>query len=122
MKTIIIKDNNSIPSNFTEIVVFPSRTKYWYKEGKRHRLDGPACVYPDGTKQWYIENNFYSPERLLKLINTCFYLGKEKGRYNLEWLRFLTENEIEEFPIISGMKEYKSFKGIFNELKAIETK
>jgi hypothetical protein len=115
-------------------------TKYWYKEGKKHRIDGPACEYsegrkewhkegkfhrldgpaiefPDGTKYWYIENNPYLPEMLSELINSCFYLGKEKGQYDLEWLKFLTENGIEEFPIIPGMKEYENFKEILNKLE-----
>jgi hypothetical protein len=101
---------------------YPNGYKEWYKEGKLHRLDGPAVELPDGTKKWYFEDNPYSPKILLKLINSCFFLGKEKGKYDLEWLRFLTEEEIEEFPIIPGMKEYKDFKKIFNKLKRIENK
>jgi len=27
--------------------------KYWYQNGKRHRLDGPAVEYADGSKSWY---------------------------------------------------------------------
>jgi len=27
--------------------------KRWYKEGKLHRLDGPAVEYANGTKRWY---------------------------------------------------------------------
>jgi hypothetical protein len=89
---------------------FPDGYKEWYKEGKKHRLDGPAIEYPSGTKEWWIEDNFYSSERLSELINSCLFFGKEKGQYNLEWLKFLTENGIEEFPIIPGMKEYEDFK------------
>jgi hypothetical protein len=84
--------------------------KEWYIKGKCHRLDGPAIEHVDGTKYWYIENNLYSPDKLSYLINSCFFLEKAKGQYNLEWLRFLTENGIEEFPIIPGMNEYKIFK------------
>jgi hypothetical protein len=60
------------------------------------------------------------PRLLLDLINFSFYFGKEKGQYNLEWLKFLTEEETEEFPIIPGMKEYEDFKKPFNKLKRIE--
>jgi len=28
----------------------------WYKEGKCHRLDGPAIEYVNGFKSWYILN------------------------------------------------------------------
>jgi hypothetical protein len=49
-------------------------------------------------------------------------LGKEEGQYGLEWLRFLTENGIEEFPIIPRMKKYEDFKKIFNKLEEAENK
>jgi hypothetical protein len=91
-------------------------TKFWYKEGKRHRIAGPAREYSDGTKEWWIEDNFYAPKELLKLINSSFFLGKEKGQYNLEWIKFLTENGIEEFPIIPGMKSDFKFKKNFKKL------
>ena len=29
-------------------------SKHWYKNGKRHREDGPAVEYADGYKKWYI--------------------------------------------------------------------
>jgi hypothetical protein len=103
-------------------VEYADGSKEWYKEGNYHRLDGPAIEYPDGRKYWFIEDNPYSLEKLSELINSSIYLGKEKGKYDLEWLRFLTEKEIEEFPIIHGMKEYKDFKKIFNKLKRIENK
>jgi len=117
MKIIKINYGKSIPSNFTGIAEYPNREKYWCKKGKYHRLDGPAIECPNGTKEWWIEDNFYSPEKLLKLTNFSFYLGKEKEQYNLEWLRFLTEKGIEKFPVIPGMKENKKFKEIFNKLK-----
>jgi len=98
-------------------VNFPSGHKEWYKEGKYHRLDGPAVEYPDGYKEWWIENKFYSPKKLLKLINSSLFLGKEKEQYGLEWLRFLTEEGIKEFPIFNEMKEYKEFEELFKKLK-----
>jgi len=117
MKTIKLYYGESIPNNFTGIAKYPypDGSKEWYKENKLHRIDGPAIMYLDGINFWYIEGNFYSPKLLSDLINSSFFLGKERGRYNLEWLKFLTEEVIKEFPIISGMKEYKVFtdKGIF---------
>jgi hypothetical protein len=142
MRTIKINYNEIIPNNFTGIVEyqsgdklwykegkihrengpaweFPDGEKHWYKEDKLHRLDGPACEYPDGIKYWYIENKFYYPNKLSELINSSVYLGKEKGQYNFEWLKFLTENGIEEFPIMPGMKEYVDFEKVF---RILETK
>jgi hypothetical protein len=168
MKIIRIDYNDSIPDKFTGVIEYPDRTKKWYKEGKvhrldgpaveypsglkywykegilhrkngpaaeypngekhwlqegkKHRLDGPAIEYPDGRKKWWIEGNHYSSEILSELINSSIYLGKEKGLHDLECLRFLTEEGIQEFPIILGMEEYKDFKKIFNKLKRIENK
>jgi hypothetical protein len=98
----------------------PNGIKYWEKEGLYHRLDGPACEYPDGEKCWYIEGNSFYPEELSELIKTSFFLGKEKGQYNFEWLKFLTEEGIKKFPIMPGMKEYKDFKEVFKKLEIIE--
>jgi hypothetical protein len=145
MKTIKLNQNDDIPDNFTGIVEcpngtkiwlkkgkyhrlngpaweFPDGEKYWYKEGKYHRLDGPAVEYSDGIKNWAIENSFYTTEKLSILINSALFLEKEKGRYNLEWLKFLTEEGIKEFPIIPGMKGYEDFKQVFEKLEGIENK
>ena len=27
---------------------------FWYKDGKFHREDGPACEWANGSKEWYI--------------------------------------------------------------------
>ena len=31
----------------------PNGTKFWFRNGLRHREDGPAVEYPDGSKYWY---------------------------------------------------------------------
>jgi len=28
-------------------------THYWFQNGLRHRVDGPALTHPDGTQYWY---------------------------------------------------------------------
>jgi hypothetical protein len=120
MKTIKIDYDDPIPDNFTGIAEYPEGEKEWYKEGNIHRENGPAFeVSGRETKIWYLENKLYSPGRLSKLIESSLYLGKEKGKYNIEWLRFLTEKETEEFPIISGMKENAEFKMLFKKLELI---
>jgi hypothetical protein len=97
-------------------IEYPDGRKYWFKEGKIHREDSPAIELPDGSKYWYIENILYTPKKLSELINSAFFLGKEKGQYNLEWIKFLTEEGIKEFPIISGMELDIEFKQIFDKL------
>ena len=29
--------------------------KAWFQKGKRHRLDGPAREWSDGSKEWWVE-------------------------------------------------------------------
>jgi hypothetical protein len=145
MKIIKVNFDNPIPDNFTGIAEWgngekqwykegnlhredgpaiesPDGKKSWHKEGKHHRLDGPAFEHPNGTKYWIIENKQYFEEELLNLISSSLFLGKEKGRYDLEWLRFLAEEGIKEFPIMPGMKEYKGFKQVFETLEGMENK
>jgi len=33
-------------------------TKYWYKDGERHREDGPAVEWPNGSKSWCFHGKF----------------------------------------------------------------
>ena len=47
-----VNSSEDIPENYTGIVEYPSGSKAWYKGGKRHRLDGPACEYANGSI-WY---------------------------------------------------------------------
>ena len=117
MNTIKIDSWVEIPENFTGVAEYSNGNKHWYKEGRLHRIDGPACEYSGGNKYWYIENYYYSPYNLHSLIKTSIYLGKkENGDYNLDWLRFLTNQGIEEFPIIPGMETYGEFPLLFNQL------
>jgi hypothetical protein len=109
MKTIKVQYVSDIPDNFTGIVEFPSGTKEWLFEGKRHRTDGPAIECRDGTNLWYIEGKYLQKYELFRLTVRAIYIGKEKGKYDLEWLRFLTDQGIEEFPIIPGMCTDSSF-------------
>ena len=51
MKTIKVKNSGEIPNHFTGIVKWSNGTKFWYKEGKLHQEDGPACEFLNGTKK-----------------------------------------------------------------------
>lgn len=131
MKVIKLKNEEPLPINFTGIVEGESGTKVWYKNGNLHREDGPACEYTngskywwvegkrhridgpaiecgiDGTKEWLIEDTLYFLNKLEFFINKCLYLGTEKGKYDLCWLKFLTENQgVKEFPIIPGFLDH----------------
>jgi hypothetical protein len=114
-KEINVKSLAHIPGNFTGIANFPYG-KTWLKEGKWHRTDGAAVEWINGQREWYIENQCYSQYNLKLLIEKSIFLGKEKGKYGIDWLRCLTETEIEEFPIVSGMEEIAEFVELFNQL------
>ncbi len=34
-------------------VTWPDGTRKWYREGLRHREDGPAVIWPDGQQEWW---------------------------------------------------------------------
>ena len=33
--------------------------KYWYLNGKLHRVDGPAVEWSSGSKMWYLNGIYY---------------------------------------------------------------
>jgi hypothetical protein len=39
-----------------EVEVNTNGDKYWYLNGKLHRVDGPAIEYDNGSKHWYLNN------------------------------------------------------------------
>lgn len=103
MKTIRVNSVIEIPKDYTGIVFYRDVTTFWFKEGKKHRIDGPAVEESEfrGERAWFIDGVQYY-ENIS--ITGKIFLGKERGKYNLEWVRFLDKEEIEEYPIIPGMK------------------
>lgn len=102
-------------------VLWQDGLEEWWREGKQHRTDGPAIKWEnernDKMEEWWIEGNNYIPIFLTKIIeNRGVFLDSEKGKYDLEWLRFFTEEGIKEFPIVSGMDKDKKFQVIFKKL------
>ena len=45
-----------------EIRTYDNGSKEWYKNGNRHREDGPAYEGADGRKGWYLEGVPYSED------------------------------------------------------------
>jgi hypothetical protein len=35
-------------------IEYANGSKFWYLNGKRHRIDGPAIEYADGSKFWFL--------------------------------------------------------------------
>lgn len=101
-------------------IEYKDGSKEWYKEGNRHRIDGPAVEHiknMSGSKEWWIDGNYFTWNLLAQLMKKEIYVGKEKGKYGLEWLKFLTEeNGICEFPIVPEMEKERSFIYLFISL------
>lgn len=98
-------------------IELPNGYKEWYQNGNRHRIDGPAFEYVNGKVAWFIEGDQFSPSKLLWLIKNSIFLEKKQNeRYSFDWLLFLTDKGIEEFPIISGMETDKEFIFVLNQI------
>jgi len=54
-----IEETYGVPVNFTGIVECANGTKFWYMNGKCHRLDGPAIDYAGGSRQWYVNGKLH---------------------------------------------------------------
>jgi hypothetical protein len=50
-------------------IEYVSGEKNWCQYGELHRTDGPAIEYPDGTKLWFIEGRAYTKEEYNRRIS-----------------------------------------------------
>ena len=50
-------------------IEYSNGTKYWYLNGNIHRVDGPAIEYSDGDKQWFLNGIEYTEVKYNKEIN-----------------------------------------------------
>ena len=124
MKVLKLQSWEAPPVDFTGIIEFTSGNKRWYKDGKYHRLDGPAIEYSDGEKRWYKEGNlhredgpaieypsgasyFYLEEKQYSKINLNNFvvLGYDKGKCGIMWYRLLDKNQLLDHPDIPGLIE-----------------
>jgi hypothetical protein len=122
MKIIKATYDHEIPKNFTGIIEYEGGEKYWYKNGKLHREDGPAIDYLDKEKLWYKEGErhredgpaieypngvsyFYFEDKGYNEINLKDYvvLDHYKGKNNFMWYKLLGEDKVIEYPDIPGL-------------------
>lgn len=67
----------------------------WYKNGKKHREDGPACIWSDGSKAWYLNGKLHREDGpAVEMANglNFFYLGGKL--LNEEEFEFFLERRI----------------------------
>jgi hypothetical protein len=72
MFMLAIESPNQIPKRFTGIALFPRGTKYWIKNGKRHREDGPAIEHSNGGKEWYFDDEYICSNLLLQSLDNNY--------------------------------------------------
>ena len=90
-------------------VEHPNGGKQWWINGELHREDGPAVEYSDGTKEWWVDGVRYYQN--IDITDKIF-LGKERGKYGIEWVRFLDKERIKEYPILPGLEYVYCTKNI----------
>jgi hypothetical protein len=80
LKILKLNDEDAVPENYTGCAEYSNGNKHWYKEGKRHREDGPAIEYVDGNKCWYIEGKIHREDGpAIEYVdgNKCWYIEDE---------------------------------------------
>lgn len=108
---IILCNDEKPPENYTGKIKWETGMIETRLNGKVHNVSGPAQVYGEEgfrpLKVFWIDDVNYSfkLEYVFPKNENMIFLGKEKGRYDLEWLKFLTENGLEEFPLIPEMEK-----------------
>ena len=99
-------------------IEYKNGIKEWFQNGIRHRINGPAIEYPNARIAWYIKGEEFCVTKLSSLTkNSIFLEKKQNGKYNLDWLLFLTDQGFEEFPIIPGMESYVCFKIALSQIR-----
>ena len=59
--------------------------KFWYKEGKLYREDGPAVEWYHGTKEWYKDDKFHREDGpAVEDVNGNKWWYKEGLRHRLD--------------------------------------
>jgi len=48
--------------------------KHWFKNGNRHREDGPAIDYINGHKQWWLDNFYYGKNDQFSVESWKFFV------------------------------------------------
>ena len=49
-------------------IQYSNGSKFWRRNYKRHRTDGPAIEKSDGSKYWYLNGKRYSEEKFNKKV------------------------------------------------------
>jgi hypothetical protein len=50
---------DNIPRNYTGSFIYEHDSKWWYQQGKLHRIDGPAIEYTNGNVLFYYQGKLH---------------------------------------------------------------
>ena len=96
----------------TEKVTFNDGEKQWYKNGERHREDGPAVERADGSKVWYKNGSLHREDG--PAVERSIKDGRDPSYY-LDGLKY-TKEQWEKDPRV---KKHILSKKIENILKEV---
>ena len=107
MNIIKVKTWNNVPHDYTGIVEWESGTKIWFKNGKRHRENGPAWIYKNKIKSWYLDGNCIWNSDLKLDLTSQIILSKENhpNYLTVQVWKILDKNKFYDQFIIPGMEE-----------------
>lgn len=86
---------------------YANKCNEWYRNGKLHRLDGPAVEFPSGSKYWYQNNKLHREDGPAAEWNDgtkIWYLNDQRHRIGgpaVEWP--------------NGVKQYYQYDRLYNE-------
>ena len=82
-------------------IEYPSGSKEWYLNGKLHRTDGPAAEYPNGYKAWSLDGKLHRTDGpAVEYANGTKYWYLNGKELSKELHKELTECPLEDLPLM----------------------
>ena len=108
MNTIKLETWNEILQNYTGIVEWENGDIGWFKNGKRHREDGPARIYKNGYKSWWLDGKVICISNgKLDLTNKIILSKSQHSLYpTVQIWKILNTDKVYEQVVIPGMEEF----------------
>ena len=82
-------------------------TNIWYKEGKIHRIGGPAIEYTDGSREWFVEGKMH------RLDGPAAEMVDVPSRRKKEWWVEGKKYSKKKFDTLPEVIRYKAGLGMF---------
>ncbi len=108
MNTIKAEDWDGIVESYTGIIEWEDGERHWFKNGKRHREDGPAIIGYNGYKEYRLDGIFICSSFSNFDLTNCVMVSKEPHpEYStVQVWKYLDKNGIQEQIVIPGMEVF----------------